>query len=176
MITIAALMLYLAWLAVAFGLRSIIQRRRTGDAGWRSPGGRPDSIQWWTRVVVGIGAVTAGLAAPIADLLGLSPISGLDRPWLQTIGLVLPALATVATVAAQQAMGTAWRIGVDETERTTLVTNGVFRVVRNPFFSAVIGFATGLALAVPNIIALAGLATMVMGECTNLVAQAAVVG
>ena len=156
-------MLYLTWLGVAFGLRSITQRRRTGDAGWRSLGGRPGSIQWWTPVIVGIGAVAAGLAAPIADLIGLSPIGALDRPWLRTIGLALAALATAASIAAQHAMGTAWRIGVDETEHTTLVTNGAFRVVRNPFFSAVIGFATGLALAVPNIIALAGLATVIIG-------------
>jgi protein-S-isoprenylcysteine O-methyltransferase Ste14 len=149
LITIAALVLCLTWLGVAFGLGSIIQRRRTGDARWPSPGGRPTSIQWWTRIVVGIGAVAAGLAAPLADLIGLSPIGALNQPWLRTIGLALAALATAASLAAQQAMGTAWRIGVDETKRTISVTNGPFRLVRSPFFSAVIDFATGLALAVP---------------------------
>lgn len=163
MIAVAALIFYLVWLGLAVALRSIIQRRRTGDAGWRSPGGRPGSVQWWTRIGIGIGAVAAGLAAPIADLLGLSPIGALDRPWLRAIGLALAALATLATVAAQHAMGTAWRIGVDEAERTTLVTHGPFRLIRNPIFSAMIGLTAGLALAVPNLIALVALAAVVIG-------------
>lgn len=41
-----------------------------------------------------------------------------------------------ATLYAQIAMGNSWRIGVDPTERTTLVTNGPFALVRNPTFAA----------------------------------------
>lgn len=41
-------------------------------------------------------------------------------------------------LAAQQAMGRSWRIGVDTDERTELVTEGVFGLVRNPVFTAMI--------------------------------------
>lgn len=42
----AALALYAAWLAVAFGLRVVIQLRRTGDTGFRGLSGRPGSASW----------------------------------------------------------------------------------------------------------------------------------
>lgn len=163
MIAVAALAIYVAWLVLAFGLRSLIQARRTGDTGWRSPGGQPGSLQWWSRTVVGFGAVAAGLAAPIADLAGLPAISTLDRTWLRLAGLILAALAATATIAAQIMMGASWRIGVNEAERTTLVTTGPFRLVRNPIFTAAVAVIAGTALAVPNPIAVTGLAAAIIG-------------
>jgi len=113
-ISIAALTLYVVWVALAFGLRSLIQARRTGDACWRSPGGRPDSADWWIRIVIGIGALAAGFLAPIADLLGLPTIALLDQTWLRITRLALAVLAIVATMAAQAAMGASWHIGVHD--------------------------------------------------------------
>ena len=59
-------------------------------------------------------------------------------------------------------MGDSWRIGVDEEERTALVTSGPFAVVRNPIFAAMLPTSLGLALLVPNVVALAGLAALVI--------------
>ena len=67
----------------------------------------------------------------------------------------------VATLWAQLAMGNSWRIGVDDSERTDLVTGGVFSVVRNPIFTTMSVTALGLALLVPNVVALIGLAVLV---------------
>jgi hypothetical protein len=89
-IATATLIVYLLWLALAFGLRSLIQARRTGDAGWRPPGGRPGTLQWWSRTTIGFGAVAAGLAAPVADLLGLPRINMLNHTWLRAAGLASP--------------------------------------------------------------------------------------
>ncbi|MEV0453874.1 methyltransferase family protein [Catellatospora methionotrophica] len=163
MIAGAALAVLLLWLLVAFGVRSLLQLRRTGEAGWRSPGGQRGTAQWWSRTVVGFGAVAAGLAAPVADLAGLPPVAVLDHTWLRLAGLALAATAAAATFAAQVAMGASWRIGVDETERTALITGGPFRLVRNPIFTAAIGVLTGIAMAVPNWIAIVGLAAAVFG-------------
>lgn len=58
-------------------------------------------------------------------------------------------------------MGASWRIGVDEDEDTTLVTGGRFGLVRNPIFTAMVLTAAGLALMVPNAVALTGLAMLV---------------
>ncbi|MFC6019866.1 hypothetical protein ACFP2T_27150 [Plantactinospora solaniradicis] len=44
MIAVAALAVYLAWLVLAFGLRSLIQAHRTGHAGWHPPGGQPATV------------------------------------------------------------------------------------------------------------------------------------
>ena len=57
-------------------------------------------------------------------------------------------------------MGESWRIGVDEQERTELVTSGPFAVVRNPIFAAMLPASMGLALLVPNAVALVGLAAL----------------
>lgn len=72
-------------------------------------------------------------------------------------------LGTLATFAAQLMMGDSWRIGVDETERTTLVTRGPFRLVRNPIFDAVLLAFLGLTLMVPNLLALGGFVLMLVG-------------
>jgi protein-S-isoprenylcysteine O-methyltransferase Ste14 len=60
-------------------------------------------------------------------------------------------------------MGASWRIGVVEQKRTTLVTGGPFAHVRNPIFTAVMVFAVGMLLAVPNVVSLVGFATVVAG-------------
>ena len=58
-------------------------------------------------------------------------------------------------------MGDSWRIGVDESERTELVTAGPFGVVRNPIFAAMIPIPLGLALLVPNVVAFAAFPALV---------------
>ena len=51
-------------------------------------------------------------------------------------------------------MGASWRIGVDQAERTQLVTDGLFRWSRNPVFLGMLIFWTGIALIVPNSVAI----------------------
>jgi protein-S-isoprenylcysteine O-methyltransferase Ste14 len=70
--------------------------------------------------------------------------------------MIAAVAGVVATVITQFAMGTSWRIGVDPTETTGLVTSGPFALVRNPIFTAMAVTGLGLALMVPNLIALAG--------------------
>jgi protein-S-isoprenylcysteine O-methyltransferase Ste14 len=73
---------------------------------------------------------------------------------------VLFALGLTATFYAQLAMGRSWRVGVDEAERTDLVTIGPFRLVRNPIYSAMLPAFLGLVLMTPNALALAALALL----------------
>jgi protein-S-isoprenylcysteine O-methyltransferase Ste14 len=49
--------------------------------------------------------------------------------------------------------GASWRADVDESVRTTLVTTGPFRIVRNPILTATAMTAIGIALMVPNVFA-----------------------
>ncbi|NLD75698.1 MAG: isoprenylcysteine carboxylmethyltransferase family protein, partial [Acidimicrobiales bacterium] len=57
-------------------------------------------------------------------------------------------------------MGASWRIGVDPDERTGLVTHGLFALVRNPIFTAMLVTALGLTLMVGNVISLTGLGAL----------------
>ncbi len=150
-----ALILFAIYFGIAFVARTVIQRRRTGDSGFRGLSGRPGSAQWWAGVLFAL-ALVAGLAGPIAGLAGLAPLGVLDHSAVAVVGIVLMLVGIAATIVTQYAMGTSWRIGVDATESTDLVTSGPFAVVRNPFFTATGVTAVGLALMVPNLIAVLG--------------------
>ena len=156
---IAALALYLLWAWLAFGWRTIDQRRRTGDSGLRLQA-QPNTPQWWAKIGFGI-AILVGFAAPIAAVVGLGNIAALDATWLHIAGAVVTVAGIALTVAAQYSMGASWRIGVDPQERTDLVTDGAFRLARNPIFTAMLVTATGLAMMIPNIISLVGLAALI---------------
>jgi protein-S-isoprenylcysteine O-methyltransferase Ste14 len=103
-----------------------------------------------------------GLVAPVLDLAGVvEPVAALDERTGQAAGVVLYGLGLAGTLVAQVAMGRSWRIGVEESEKTELVTTGPFALVRNPIFSATVPAFLGLALMVPNVAALAGFLALV---------------
>jgi protein-S-isoprenylcysteine O-methyltransferase Ste14 len=154
--TVLALVLYVAFAAIAFGWRTWVQWRQTGDTGLRLHA-EAGTTQWWAKLGF-VAALVAGFAAPIAGLAGLDPIAPLDDATVQVVGLALAGI--VATTAAQMRMGASWRIGVDPAERTGLVTGGAFALVRNPIFTAMLVIALGLTLMVGNVISLAGLAAL----------------
>ena len=142
-----ALVLYTVALVVVFGLRSWVQHRRTGSAGFRGFSGTPADAGWWGGVLF-IAAILLGLAGP---LLAVTGVVVADPPVaVQVCGLVLALAGFAATLAGQVGMGSSWRVGVDPGERTTLVTTGVFGVIRNPVFSAMVAAQAGVVLMVPT--------------------------
>ena len=156
-----ALVLYLVYLALAFGLRTMIQVRRTGSTGFVGLRGRPGSAEWWGGVLFAL-ALVLGLTAPLLDLLEVvDPLAALDGGLGHALGLALATAGTALTLYAQIAMGTSWRIGVDPAERTELVTTGPFGLVRNPIFAAMLPTSLGIALLVPNVAALVGFVALV---------------
>ncbi|WP_249643821.1 methyltransferase family protein [Nocardia sputi] len=160
---IAALLVFAMFALVAGGARVLIQRRRTGDTGIRQFRPTPGSVQWWAHWGFVTGGLITGLAGPLADLAGLAPIPLADRVAVTVTGVVVAVAGVAATFAAQLAMGTSWRIGVDDTEHTHLVTTGVFAYMRNPIFTAMLVTFAGLALMVPNPVAVAGYALLLTG-------------
>jgi len=156
-----ALVLYALFVALGFGLRSLIQFRRTGSTGFRGIARRSGSAEW----IAGVGFIAAallGFAAPVLVLTdSIEPISSLDSSVVHVLGIVLALLGIAATLYAQLAMGKSWRIGVDPEERTELVAGGPFALVRNPIYSAVLLTALGLALLVPTWASFAGLVGVV---------------
>jgi protein-S-isoprenylcysteine O-methyltransferase Ste14 len=157
-----ALVVYGLFLVLAFGMRTVLQIRSSGSSGFHGVSGRVGSVEW----LAGAGFVVAialGLAAPLLALLDVVPaIDGLDRAGLHAVGLFLAIAGTIATLLAQIAMGSSWRIGVDPEERTDLVTSGPFAIVRNPIFAAMLPTALGLALMVPSVVAAVGLFVLVV--------------
>ena len=154
---ITALLIYLVGLAVAFGLRTWLQLRRTGSSGFHGISGEPGSLRWWAGISF-VAALVLGLTA-----LALAAVDVAARPSGSTVdaaglvGLVLALVGFAGVLAAQIGMGSSWRIGVKETERTELVTGGLFALVRNPIFTAMVVAQLGLTLMVPTWLSVAAL-------------------
>ena len=156
-----ALCLYAIYVALAFGARTLVQLRSTGSTGFKGISGRPFSAEWAGGVLFVVGVVLF-LAAPLLALAGVAePIAALDGPLGHALGFVFFFAGLTGTLVAQWAMGRSWRIGVDERERTELVTAGPFALVRNPIFSAMVPAFAGTALLVPNASAVLGVAALV---------------
>ena len=158
-----ALIFYAVYLALAFGLRTAIQVRRparrdsTASADVPAPRSGSPGVGFVLALVIGrrrAGARTARASS--------SRSHALDTTGVHAAGIVLATLGIAATLYAQIAMGTSWRIGVDPSEHTALVTTGPFALVRNPIFAAMLPTALGLALLVPSWIALAGFAGLLL--------------
>jgi protein-S-isoprenylcysteine O-methyltransferase Ste14 len=151
---VTALVLYGIWFALAFGVRISLQVRRTGSTGVRGLDREAAPLEWFAGGLFVV-SLAAGAAAPLLALLDvIEPIASLDGVLAHAAGIGLASAGIIATFGAQLAMGDAWRIGVREEERTDLVTEGVFGLVRNPIYSAMIPTVLGLALIVPSPLAL----------------------
>lgn len=159
---VVALALFAVFALLGFGWRSWLQYRRTGSTGFRGVSGRPGSTEWFAGVGF-IVAMAAAFFAPVLQLVDVvAPLNLLHAPWIQVTGIMLAIAGIAATIYAQVDMGDSWRIGVDPAETTTLVRQGVFGLVRNPIFTAMLMFGLGIALVTPNIVAIVGFALLVL--------------
>jgi protein-S-isoprenylcysteine O-methyltransferase Ste14 len=159
-ITVSAPALGLALLALygllTVGLRMAVQLRRTGSTGFKGLHGASGLMELISGLLFALAVVLciAGTVLQLADVL--SSVEALDGEGARILGVVLAALGIAIISFAQFAMGDAWRIGVDPAERTGLVTDGPFSLVRNPIYAAMIPSFVGIALLAPNAVTIAG--------------------
>lgn len=157
-----ALVLFGFSLVLTFGVRIAVQLRRTGSTGVLGFAANATPLERFAGILF-VAGLAMGAAAPLLALLGvLEPIAMFDGDVGHVIGIVLGVAGILLTFGAQLAMGDAWRVGVDPEERTELVTGGPFGLVRNPIYSAMIPTVLGLALMVPNLLAIAAFFTLVI--------------
>jgi protein-S-isoprenylcysteine O-methyltransferase Ste14 len=106
----------------------------------------PTSIQRLVSAVGGAYAVAAlGWSVAYARLgpgaLGVRPT---PAPLL-ALAIALLATSLLIMMVAQRQMGASWRVGI-ERARTDLVTGGLYRLVRNPIYTALLFTIAGFAL------------------------------
>lgn len=155
-----ALLLQVGFLVAAFGWRTMIHRRRTGDSGLRWQ--RHDRIARVSGVLF-VAAILIGTLGVTLAAFEVTALWGpLDGTGAFVSGIALFSFGAVLTLWAQTAMGSSWRIGVDPTERTALVTGGLFGWVRNPIFTAMVTAAVGLAMLAPAILTAASILALVV--------------
>lgn len=70
------------------------------------------------------------------------------------IGIALTGGGVIFFVLAITSMRDSWRAGVDETQKTSIVTRGIYKVSRNPAFVGFDLLYMGSALALPNMISI----------------------
>lgn len=159
-LAVLALIVLVVWLVVVAGVRTYVGYRQTGTVTTLV---RPEtgSPAWWAKLISSGGVVLA-FAAPIAELLGLAPIGALDHQAVRYAGLALGIVGIASSLAAQLAMGDSWRGDVDPNARTRLVTDGPFRLVRNPILTCTAVTVVGLGLMVPNVLSVLMLAALVV--------------
>lgn len=80
----------------------------------------------------------------------LSPILYLEDPLILIIGIVIIHISLVWICIAQYQMSDSWRIGIDEINKTELITKGIFSISRNPIFLGMIVSVLGLFFVIPN--------------------------
>lgn len=86
-------------------------------------------------------------------------ISYLSFSAFKIIGLILIHSSLIWIGIAQYQMSNSWRIGIDEKNKTELVTKGIFSVSRNPIFLGMIISVLGLFLIIPTAISFCLLVT-----------------
>jgi protein-S-isoprenylcysteine O-methyltransferase Ste14 len=152
-----ALVLLAAFGVLGFGWRAWLQRRRTGSFGFHGVSGRIGSVEW----IAGVGFVVAIAVAGLGPLLQfvnvIAPLHIWAAEWTHVAGATVATVGIGLTVWAQLAMGDSWRIGVDNEEATELVHSGIFGVVRNPIYTAMLVFEFGIALLATNLVTTTGL-------------------
>lgn len=89
------------------------------------------------------------------DILPAFKINVLEYNLIQYTGLDLMMMALIWVFIAQLQMKNSWRIGIDHTMKTDLITHGLFRFSRNPIFLGMTISLVGFFLVFPTVIALA---------------------
>jgi protein-S-isoprenylcysteine O-methyltransferase Ste14 len=144
-----ALIVYLAGMGVVVALRDRRYRGATGRSGIRHGQARTLSAEWWSELTMSLSTLLALVSPILAGVGWVRPVAA-PAP-VAVAGLVLALAGFAGAWAAQEAMGDSWRAGVDPDTHTPLVTTGVYGVIRNPIFVAMIAAFAGLTMMVPSV-------------------------
>jgi protein-S-isoprenylcysteine O-methyltransferase Ste14 len=154
----ALLLYFVVYLLLAFVWRSLVVYKRSGQNPLVLPT-RDDAYGYVGRafkvLIVFVTIVVALNALSPSSISLLGSLKNLQTPIFNQIGWLLLVISLLFLLVAQAQMGNAWRIGIDEKNRTELVSNGLFSLSRNPIFLSMRINLVGLFLVLPNAVTLA---------------------
>ncbi|WP_114820049.1 methyltransferase family protein [Chryseobacterium sp. KLBC 52] len=87
------------------------------------------------------------------DIFSAFKINILEYDIFQYAGIVLMIFALIWVIIAQLQMKNSWRIGIDNSAKTKLITHRLFSFSRNPIFLGMTVSLAGFFLAFPTVIA-----------------------
>lgn len=146
---------FILYYGILFVLNSYLVYKRTGKNPYVL--GKNNGVVSFTEN----GIKVTGIIIPIIILIfifsqdlyqWLVPIQYLENIWFDTIGISLMLLGFVICLTAQFYMRSSWRIGIDVDDQVKLITAGIFKYSRNPFFLGTFFSYLGFFLVLPNIL------------------------
>jgi len=137
----------------------LVQARRVRRKIGRSPNLRPRGVKekllwagWF--LVIAVWLLQPFLIRDAQAQAGLGFIAPLYHPLGLALGLALVVAGYVATLWTYAIMGSSWRIGIGPEEKSKLVTEGPFSLVRHPIYLFQIVMLTGVFFLLPTPVSL----------------------
>jgi protein-S-isoprenylcysteine O-methyltransferase Ste14 len=153
----ALLLYFIVYFLLAFVWRSLLVYKRSGQNPLVLPT-RDDAYGYVGRafkiLIIFVSAIVVINAHAPNWILILGSLKFLQNSLFQQVGWVLLVASLLFLLVAQAQMGNSWRIGIDETKRTELVSRGLFSFSRNPIFLSMRINLIGLFLVLPNAVTL----------------------
>ena len=84
----------------------------------------------WVECTMMVSTILVAVAELVSIILGTT----LLPPWARWLGVGIAATGVAVFITAVVTMRDSWRAGVSKTEKTELVTSGIFSISRNPAF------------------------------------------
>lgn len=138
---------------IAYFAKQILLRRQGINTNRLARGSKPGRTRRIETLLLFATYGTAAVQLASVFLSGyLLPIP-LPLP-VRAIGALLAALGLLFFALAITTMRSSWRAGVDESQRTEMITSGVYRLSRNPAFVGFDLLYIGTFLALPNVVLL----------------------
>jgi len=143
----------LVYLIITFLLPSVRVYKKTGinPITFGKDDNAHDYIGAIMKVLTGLLVVAVLIFSLSANAYNyLNPIGYLHPDWIKYTGLFLIHASLIWIIVAQYHMKQSWRIGIDEKNKTELITTGFFSLSRNPIFLGMILSLLGIFLIIPN--------------------------
>lgn len=148
-----ALILLIIFLIVAVIGRIIIQYKTTGDHGIRPAKMTSPLIAKMASLLLLLSFLSLFILTLFDALHQLEPDVSLGK-YSSYLGAILGLCGIIIVAISQQQMGTSWRVGVDDHEKTPLITHGLYAYIRNPIYTGLLVFSIGLLVLIPGILML----------------------
>jgi protein-S-isoprenylcysteine O-methyltransferase Ste14 len=115
--------------------------------------GKGDKERTTRRIEIVLLAVTFSM--PIVQVASIVWGDTDAQVWMSRVGAVSGWIGVLFFLLAVVAMQDNWRAGIDHSQKTELVTHGVYRISRNPAFVGFDLFYIGIVVMFPNVVLLA---------------------
>ena len=142
------------WIGVWILARRV--RKQIGRSPNLKPRGAKEKILWvgWMLVIL-VWVGQSFLVQTENAWPGITLFPALLNQALLVAGTVLVVGGYACTLWCYAAMGNTWRIGVNKSEKTTLVERGPYRAIRHPIYAFQLVMLAGAALLLPTTLSFA---------------------